>query len=358
MSQETNTIRETLSRDHHIILPRTEVAASQHTILPHTQSVTSREILSEIKDPELKAFTEQFARRYHTTAPATLRLLAEFPVVPQGRAHIVERSGTYRIPPYERFRYFSQRAQDIEWARYATIMEQTVWRPEKVTLAMVLEFRFDRLADLPRDWGVFFGDRVTPIHRRVVQCYSNDLASLRVFLLPSQPQPRWAEGNWNIALVLHLIWNRNVTVLEGAQMTHAVQQILPPGCSMDSLYVKDRKLRDLIQLRPPYASKQISCWFCGDSRHDECKCCHGSSALVDKNIQNLHQVWNSEGKALPDELCYYQHHIAELLNIVSIWGGENTNSVVSIPPDAPQFSFQEIKPLVKPKVRRHLESFS
>ena len=264
------------------------------------------------------------------------------------------------VPLAERPAYFEVRALDCQNRIYPPLNERTIKAEECPTLALELDYRYASLQDLPA-LPELVERHVRPLHHLVTQHYTVGLDTLRLFLFRCYPKPKWntKSARWEVAVGFHLIWNRRVSVLEGAQISQAARDTLGPQDQkvIDSLYVKGGKLAVGVQLRPALASKLTPCFYCHEAsrptkkaRTESCSLCHGYTQVSDHNVYKLAQVWKADGTldstALP---------LTDLLAITSVWGDRNELIPVTVPAHLPRFSLREVAVVSGPQEERKVE---
>lgn len=302
---------------------------------------------------------EEYYRKYSRSrqiASATMRFLSQFEV-PKDRSMQPNVTGigggSFFVPPEEQPAYFRARAVDLKNSVFAPLNEAALTPTS--TLAFEIDYRFASLEAMPSSEVLM--DHLRTIHRTVSRYYPTERATMRLLLYAAEAKPKYKDKRWMVAYGFHMIYNRSVTVKEGAQLSHAakldLQKAHPAFADViDNIYVANYDYKKVPQLRPPYASKQVDCYYCNDksapTRPSEdllevrCKMCDNFGKVYDSNVYTLRAVWTMDGAEDPELLREYQRDAATHMLAASIWGTKHPHVIPVVPDMEPTYTLFEI----------------
>jgi hypothetical protein len=228
-------------------------------------------------------------------------------------------------------------------------------------MAIEMDYRFEHA-------GVVFNREIFMSHIQVIHAmvvrYICD-ADLRLMLYASSMKPKYDDQSkrWMVAVGFHLLYNRRISTEMGAQVTHACSIHLKTvyGKSViDNLYVNPRSgaLKTVVQLRPPYSSKKIKCFYCNDNslKNDnpknidevdpiipDCIMCQNKKECQDINCYVLQAVYQPDFKI--DEVFDQKLRAdrAYELSMTSIWGAPHPVCNPIRPDTLPLYTTDDMK---------------
>jgi hypothetical protein len=286
----------------------------------------------QLLDHSMQRFVEEYFEKHSVTdqIPShTEVMLRHRHRITTGNANVTLFSGgSFLIPKSEWSRYFHLRAQDAREGAHSTVNE--IQHGMLVKLALELDYRFPNIQLCPP--VSVLETHVLEVYK-CVSSYFDD--PLTLYVLRALPKPKKVGQGWVVAWGMHLVFDRNVTMEDGAQISHGVAQhllALDPRYSVtltgesvvDNLYLDKNNLKKQISLRPPYSCKQEDCFYCnvheakGEYKARDCPVCSSWGRVIVDNVYKLRGIMIN-GKYNEEKCQYFTEHLHELLANVSVW---------------------------------------
>lgn len=253
--------------------------------------------------------------------------------------------------------YFLHRECDHKTGQHSALNEMAVG--EYCALAFELDYRATSLDRLPD--AALQTEHVLSLIRTVSRYYTAERESCKAYVFTCMPKPKFKDKTWTVAQGQHIIFNRNVTVMEGAQISHAatldLEKRFPEAKGvLDSLYIKSALgYKKTPQLRPAYSSKKVDCYYCNDrtvhrrrlvTSEEEilqqnalfCRTCNNHRFIIDTNEYVFREIRLLDGSVSPEPTPKLSH----LLRHSSIWGTLNVQVPVHMPASEPRYSVYDM----------------
>jgi len=271
--------------------------------------------------------------------------------------------GSFFIPPENHEGYFVNRAADIKDGHFPPLNEQAKDNP---LLAIEIDYRFKDLTTIHSE--EIFMNHIRTVHMMVVR-YIKD-PELRLMLYTCRPKPKFNNDtkSWMVASGFHLLYNRRISTEMGAQITHScaedLKKIYEDQSVIDNIYINPRQgtLKPVTQLRPPYSSKKINCFYCNDSELKNpnpknlnevnpiipnCIMCNNSKSCLDVNFYYLKNVYNPLFEIDATFTDMLKRDMILELKMSNIWGLCHPICTTAKPEEIPMYTPEDMR--VTPK---------
>lgn len=257
-----------------------------------------------------------------------------------------------------------------------------------VALALELDYRFN---DIRQDYSMEAYQKHIDIIIGAISPYyiTDERNTMRCMVFMNQLKPKKKGKTWRFARGMHLIFNRQVGMEEGAQLSHAAAVALTSYDSklkgvVDNIYLEPNgaSYKKIVSLRPPYSCKKVPCYYCNDhsikdttqvnyvvtkssreivretkripeSSQLKCSRCKGYGSVLDANWYSLYRVYGMDGQVLTKEYDELMNNLEDLLAKASIWGRRSPMIPIHWPEKEPKYSLYEMVEFNSPDIAHY-----
>lgn len=308
----------------------------------------------------VEAYYRKYSRAMYQPNRSTIMWLSKLEHVSPDKANLTSfEGGTYLVPPAMAPVYFRHRAIDYRARFMLPVNERTVPGEQTATLALELDYRFQSLDKVPPDET--FLEHIRVANAAVRRHIETELGTMRLMVFRCAPKPKLSKDRCSVAVGFHLIYNRAVSIADGAQVSHAVHlQLAALDESLrevvDNIYVKHKAYVKSASLRPPLASKKVDCYFCSDKAAPvdampdldaerpavACGMCQSHRFVLDTNVYTLSHVWTMDSEDDVAMMSTLSSDTEMMLRTASIWGLGAPVIRIRVPDNEPKYTLFEI----------------